>query len=497
MSDPQNTPAAADPLVELRAANEHLAVFRRFVEASALGCGMTDRSGRITYANLALSRLLGEDRPEDMIGKCADVYYSEEDRARNAKELTPALLATGSWTVELNVRTKQGTSFPALHTAFVVDDASGRPLHTAVVITDITAQKRAAASLAESETKYRQLIETTDTGYVILDEQGRVVDANEEYVRLTGRFEFAEVVGRSVLEWTPPHDIERSRKELQRCLRVGGVRHVELDHILPEGQIVPLEINASCLETHQGRRVLCLCRDISERREIQESLRRERQTLWHMLQASDHERQLIAYEIHDGLTQQLAAAIMQFQAHEHLREQPDKAAKAFEGGLEMLHLAYSEARRLISGVRPPVLDEAGLETAIAHLVHDGRVLNGPKIEYQSDVQFKRLPAILENALYRIAQEALTNAAKHSQSPRIRVKLLQRGEVVYLEVQDWGVGFDPAVIPEGHFGLEGIRERVRLLGGEFQLDSTSCEGTVVRVTIPLPSPARNERPPSHY
>lgn len=487
MSDQQKTSdgALTGQSAELAETNEELAVFRRFVEASAQGCGMTDLEGRITYANPALCRMLDEDCPEDMIGKCADMYYPEECRGKRETELMPVLLAAGSWTVELTVRTKQGRLFPALHTAFVVCDPTGKPFRTAVTIVDITEQKRAAAALAESEAKYRHLIETTDTGFVILDDQGRVVDANEEYVRMTGHLGFKEIVGHTVQEWTPPHDIERSRAEFERCLRVGGARHVEIDHVLPDGQIVPLEVNASCLETSDGKRILGLCRDISERRQVQESLRRERQTLWHMLQASDHERQLIAYEIHDGLTQQIAAAIMQLQAYEHLRDQADKAAKAFEGGLEMLHLAYSEARRLISGVRPPVLDEAGLETAIAHLVHDGRVFKGPKIEYHSDVQFDRLPAILENALYRIAQEALANASKHSRSRQIRVTLAQRGEIISLEVQDWGAGFNPAAIAKGHFGLEGIRERVRLLGGKFEVKTELNQGTLLRVDIPLP------------
>lgn len=90
-----------------------------------------------------------------------------------------------------------------------------------------------------------------------------------------------------------------------------------------------------------------------------------------MLRASDHERQLIAYDIHDGLAQQLAGAIMQFQTYGHLkRTRPKEAAKAFDAGTTMLHQGHSEARRLISGVRPPILDESGVVAAIAHLVND-------------------------------------------------------------------------------------------------------------------------------
>jgi PAS domain S-box-containing protein len=222
-----------------------------------------------------------------------------------------------------------------------------------------------------------------------------------------------------------------------------------------------------------------------EYRQALETVQKERQTLWHLLQASDHERQLIAYEIHDGLAQYLAAAGMQLQTYMLLREQdPQQAQRAYEAATQLVSQSHFEARRLISGVRPPVLDEAGVETAIAHLVHDERVYKGLKIEFQSEVQFDRLPAILENALYRIAQEALTNAWKHSQSKKVKVALLQHGPRIRLTVQDWGIGFQPDAVSSGHFGLEGIRERVRLLGGTLHIQSTPGAGSLLQIEVPI-------------
>ena len=137
------------------------------------------------------------------------------------------------------------------------------------------------------------------------------------------------------------------------------------------------------------------------------------------MHSSDHERQLIAYEIHDGLAQQLAGAIMQIQAFAHLKDKhPKEAAKAFEAGLTMLQQGHFEARRLIAGVRPPILDESGVVEAVAHLVHEIGCDTGPKIENRSRVDFDRLDPTLENAIYRIAQEGLTNACKHSKSEKV-------------------------------------------------------------------------------
>ena len=126
-------------------------------------------------------------------------------------------------------------------------------------------------SLRSSEDKYMRLIEMTDTGYVILDDQGRVTDVNQEYVRLAGRERMEDVIGHSVLEWTAPHDYERNASAVKECFSQGFVRNLELDYLSPSGKITPVEINATVLLDPEGPpRILTLCRDITERRRIEE-----------------------------------------------------------------------------------------------------------------------------------------------------------------------------------------------------------------------------------
>jgi signal transduction histidine kinase len=219
-------------------------------------------------------------------------------------------------------------------------------------------------------------------------------------------------------------------------------------------------------------------------RAAEEALAKERQALRRMLQASDHERKVISHEIHDGLAQYLAAAGMQFQVYESLKDSsPNEAQKAYDKALELVRQAHSETRRLISEVRPPVIDEIGLATAISHLVHEQRKRGGPKIKFRSDVKFGKLPPILEDAIYRVAREALSNACKHSKSKRVMITFVQTGEEVRLEVRDWGIGFDAETVPAG-FGLEGIRQRVRLLGGRLTIASQAGSGTVIQVVAPI-------------
>jgi two-component system sensor histidine kinase DegS len=152
--------------------------------------------------------------------------------------------------------------------------------------------------------------------------------------------------------------------------------------------------------------------------------------------------------------------------------------------MTMLRQSHFEARRLINGVRPPILDESGVVAAIAHLVHEPRGRKAPEIEFHSKVHFDRLEGVEENAIYRIVQEGITNACKHSKSKKVRVSLLQRGNRVRIEIRDWGVGFNPGALPEQRFGLTGIRERARLLGGKCMMRSKPGDGTAIIVELPV-------------
>jgi PAS domain S-box-containing protein len=233
------------------------------------------------------------------------------------------------------------------------------------------------------------------------------------------------------------------------------------------------------------RTVEKLHREIEDRIRAEKELQQERRTLQHLLRSSDRERQLIAYEIHDGLAQYLAGAIMQFQAFVSLKvEQPDRAEESFAAGMDMLHQGHSEARHLISGLRPPILDESGIVAAITHLVQEPRSPEGTNLEFSSRVSFDRLDPVMENGVYRIIQECLANACKHSGSKNVRIEMTQEDHCLRIQIQDWGKGFPWDAVREGCFGLEGVKERARLLGGKVSIESVLEEGTRIVVELPM-------------
>jgi PAS domain S-box-containing protein len=142
-----------------------------------------------------------------------------------------------------------------------------------VMFDDITERKLAEEALRRSEDRYRRLVETTATGYVIVDTKGGVLDANLEYVRLSGHQNLNEIVGRSVVEWTADEEKESNAQAVATCLRKGFIRNFEVTYVDRTGKRTPVEINATVMEKEGKQQILTLCRDITERKHAETSLR--------------------------------------------------------------------------------------------------------------------------------------------------------------------------------------------------------------------------------
>ncbi|MCY3023350.1 MAG: PAS domain S-box protein [Planctomycetota bacterium] len=229
--------------------------------------------GTLTFVNDAYCRYFGKVRSE-LIGSGFIPLVHEEDRGRVLQQVAALSHERPACTVEERVFAPSGEiRWQQWHNRAVFG-ADGTLTEYQAVGRDITEQKRAEEALRESEQKYKALVETTETGFLILDAQGKVVDANAEYIRLTGHKALDEILGRAVVEWTAPHDRERNAAEIEKCAATGQVRDLVVDYVGPNGVITPIEINATVVQTAGGTRILSLCRDVTERKRAEEALRR-------------------------------------------------------------------------------------------------------------------------------------------------------------------------------------------------------------------------------
>jgi len=326
----------------------------------------------------------------------------------------------------------------------------------------------------------RGLLENLPDVVVILDEQGRICFINHGVGQLTRE----ALVGRAAIELVAPDFRETCLRMLPECLADGKLRTLEVQTTFGQwwlGRLVPLTNEKG------GKRLMVIATEVTQQRAALETIKKERRLLRQMLDLHERERRLIAYEIHDGPAQQLAGALYRLQAfRKALERTPDDAWRSFAEATELLSLALKESRRLISGLRPPVLDELGVVAAIEYLMYELEKEFGVKIEFVHELHDFRLPAPLENAVFRIVQEATRNACRHSRSERIFVSVLRKDDHVVVDVRDWGIGFNTAAAKQKCFGLRGIRERARLLGGSVIIDSADGQGTHVSVTLPIPA-----------
>jgi PAS domain S-box-containing protein len=300
--------------------------------------------------------------------------------------------------------------------------------------------------------------------------------------RASDGFALEDVVGGSVLDFMTDDSREPLRTAIDEVFRSGVIHSLQTKVRAPDGTINEFAVQLGPV-LHGGDvvAVIACSDDITAFKRAEQDVRRERHTLRRLIDIQERERQLVSYEIHDGLAQYIAGAIMHLEAHLHARE--GESPGELVDCLRLMRAAAEESRRLIGGLRPPALDELGIVEAIESLVADARI-EIPQVTFRHALPEGRLPAEVETAIFRIVQESLTNVRRHAEarSAEVVVEVVDGG--VHVRVTDDGRGFDPAKVSDDRFGLEGMRQRCRLAGVEPLIDSAPGRGTAIDVVLPF-------------
>jgi signal transduction histidine kinase len=208
-----------------------------------------------------------------------------------------------------------------------------------------------------------------------------------------------------------------------------------------------------------------------------------------VITTGEQESRRLALDLHDGLVQLVVASYQHLQTAQAGRARdPALEEREIEQGVQLLRRAIYEARRLISELRPAGLDDFGLVQALRLYVAQLAADADWQVTLEVDPEWTSLPLVLEAALFRIIQEATTNARKYAEARRVQIQLRTDAEQIGVIIRDWGKGFDLAEVssaPEKglHMGLVGIRERARLWGGQCLITTRPGKGTSIEVYIP--------------
>jgi PAS domain S-box-containing protein len=295
---------------------------------------------------------------------------------------------------------------------------------------------------------------------------------------------------RAYLDHVHPDDVERVRGEIAASLE-RGVLNLEYRAIRPDGAIHWFEARGRLARDESGE-PLCMrgvCMDVTERKQAEAEraalLERERAVL--EANAALEERQKLARELHDSVSQALygitlgARTALDALARDQDTHAADEATRYI---LDLADAGLAELRALIFELRPESLQQQGLVVALERFAASARARHKLHVITQLG-QEPNLTLATREALYRIAREAVHNTIKHARAHSVRITMESVASGVLLEIADDGVGFDPDGEYPGHLGLTSIRERARGIGAEVNIRSAPGQGTTVRVRVPSP------------
>jgi PAS domain S-box-containing protein len=342
----------------------------------------------------------------------------------------------------------------------------GEPIRALGVVTDIDDRKQAEEALQASETKLRTLIEAIPDPLFVLSAEGRLLEIMVLEPDLLWQ-PYEEMIGKTM------HQIGKEQADeflgyIQQVLRTQQILTVEYSLFL-NGREAWFSARIAPIDHDQ---VIWLARDITAQKQAEEASILE-------------ERNRMAREIHDTLAQAFTGILAQVGAAKQVLTDDVEATEAHLDLIkELARTGLTEARRSVVALRPQLLEEGNLQSALHRLVAQIRTAAmDTTLYYEIEGAVYSLPAEVESNLLRMGQEALTNAIRHANADEIRVQLVYDRDQVCLRVTDNGQGFGVGNIPSSEgFGLLGMSERAERIGAQLTIRSQPGEGTEIIVTV---------------
>jgi PAS domain S-box-containing protein len=488
---------------------------------------MLSSEGRVESWNEGARRIQGYNE-EEILGRHFSVFDTEEDieRSHSENELRVAI-SEGRYEEEgMRVR-KDGSRFWASVLITALRDEAGNLRGFSKVVRDITERKQSEEALQRSFDSLLALYEAgrvlgsslqrEEIGARLLEITERVsgleaavIDLRDEQGRMSEwRSVGPEEVLAAVREQPEVRSAvdETSKGQRSRSMQLRRAQNTEDARPLT-GVFLPLRVRGRVIGVLEAYGPHALAEKetmatlssfasqaasaLENARLYEELAERERELhdlVGRIMEAQEEERRRVAYEVHDGFTQMAAAAYRRLALFAEYRPpESEQDRKELENIVRLVQQTVGEARRVIANLRPTTLDDFGLATAIRMQVEELRA-DGYETSYEETLGEERFPATLETALFRVAQEAMTNVRKHAKTDRVRVALGRRDGIVRVEVRDWGSGFAPEEIKQGagpgeRVGLSSMRARIGLLGGGLEILSEPGHGTTVVAEVSL-------------
>jgi PAS domain S-box-containing protein len=389
--------------------------------------------------------------------------------------------------LEVRLLTKDGqTRWVRFSAQPVLDPAQGRVVRLVGAVQDVTERRQAEAAVRASEERFRRFMDNGPVVAWIKDDQGRFA-----YVNRPWRDLYApgpdDPVGLSHFDLWPADVAERFQAGDREVLAADGPREFTEPVPAADGVVRDWHVYKFPFRDAAGRRYVGgMAVNVTERlhaeQKLQEYARQLQALSRRLLEVQEQERRALARELHDEVGQALTGLKLTLEAAHH---DPGGAGERLGEALALVQDLAGRARDLSLRLRPTMLDDLGLLPALLWYQERYTARTGVHVRLGHCGLGRRFAPAVETAAYRIAQEALTNVARHARVGEAVVWAEVEGGWLRLAVEDWGVGFDPAARTNGESGgVSGMRERAALLGGRLVVEAVPGAGTRVVAELPV-------------
>ena len=446
-------------------------------------------------------RILGREpgsRPVTPAEYRADIVHPD-DRAQVAERFRRAIERDGVYNLEYRVRIPGGGIRWVHSRAELVNDHQGKPVKLLGTLMDITERKVAELALRESEERYRSVIETAGSIILVLSPDGKILEWNHEAESVYG-WPRQEVIGRDCFELCLPADTQGLLKDhLEQVLAGKEIRGVETVVSTRNRRSRILCWNLSRLEGSQGKAtgIIAVAQDITERKRTEEQLHatlNQVRTLSGRVEVvREEERARIARELHDELGVGLTCLKIDLSRVQNLiggtgAVNHGTIDDKIRSMMNFIDTQITAIQRIVTELRPPVLDDLGLLAALEWQAQDFEQRTGVRCKFSATQPDLPLDSDRASMIFRICQEALTNVARHAHATEVDVSLEVRNGTLLLQVKDNGQGVpDEKLFAPQSLGLLGMRERADLFGGHVTIIGQRDLGTTVTMAIPYGEP----------
>jgi len=450
------------------------------------GVFQTTPEGTFITANRALVQMLGFASEHELIETRRDIaqqhYVNPADRDEFKRRIDLFGKVTG---FEFECYCKDGRRIWLSENGRVVRANDGHVLYYEGTARDITDRKQAESALRESEERYRELFENSRDAVYVHDMSGRYTSVNRGAEELTG-YAREEIIGKHYSNFIAPNYLREARESFCRKLDLPIETTYEAQVICKDGTRKPVEVSSRMIHRNGAPiGVQGTVRDITERKRAQRTLQTYSRRL---IQAQEAERESIARELHDQIGQALTAINMNLQWIRRSGAVLPAGQPRIKESIEVINETLQRVRELSLELRPSLLDDLGLAAALRWYATRFSARTGILTEVTGDLQNDGIHRTVQTACFRIAQEALTNAARHSRAAKALVTLEERDQRLQLGISDDGVGFDAQLIINSSssfaLGLRGMQERALAVNGQLHVDSKVGGGTRIVVVVPL-------------